>query len=76
MGTGAGEDCGPVGVSHRMSHALFPQRHCRSAVVPDTSIWLLPEARVPALCNTLRVGTCALQAMPRPPMVGTEAHGG
>jgi len=48
MGTGAGEDVeenfGTVGVSHRMSHTLFPQRYCRSAVVPDTSIWLLPEA--------------------------------
>lgn len=66
------------GVTHRVSQALFLQRHCRSTVVPDTFIWLLPEACVPASCNTLIVGTRALKAMPLPPMVmahGTEAQG-
>lgn len=83
MATGAGEDveenCATGGgVTHRVSQALFLQRHCRSAVVPDTFIWLLPEACVPASCNTLIVGTRALKAMPLPPMVmahGTEAQG-
>lgn len=38
------ENGGTVGVPHRVSQALFHQRHCRSAVVPDSSIWLLLEA--------------------------------
>lgn len=38
------ENGGTVGVPHGVSQALFPQRHCRAAIVPDSFIWLLLEA--------------------------------